>query len=265
MKITQQLWQKAFERPALSELPDVQFGVGIAVLQCLGVGASSGSKAINNMTGSAYGTAITQAKQEFGDANTVFNDLVKSTAPIVAAGPEQTGFSAQQESAINANTIDTTAAQYKNAATAVKSDIAGQGGGNIALPSGANIATEEALAAAGAQQTASGLRSNLEADYAAGNKNWEFATGALSKAPGVFSDANTATADTANLGKVALQSQDVINAAPSWQKIGMGALGAGLDAASAFIPGAGAIGSAVSNVAGNAVSGAVNSSGQSNG
>ena len=195
---------------------------------CLGIGASSGSKAINNMTGSAYGTAITQAKQEFGDANTVFNDLVKSTAPIVAAGPEQTGFSAQQESAINANTIDTTAAQYKNAATAVKSDIAGQGGGNIALPSGANIATEEALAAAGAQQTASGLRSNLQADYAAGNQNWQFAEGTLGKAPGVFSDANTATADTAKLGETALDSQSVIDKASSWQNVAMGALGAGL-------------------------------------
>jgi hypothetical protein len=230
---------------------------------CLGVGASSGSKAINNEAGAVYGTAITQAKAEFGDANTVFNDLVKSTAPIVAAGPEQTGFSAQQESAINAATIDQTAAQYKNAATAVKSDIAGQGGGNIALPSGVNIATEEALAEAGAQQTASGLRSNLQADYAAGNQNWEFATGALTKAPGVFSDANTATADTAKLGDTALQSQSVINAAPSWQKIAMGALGSGIEAASNFIPGAGPVLGAVSNVAGNAVSGAVDSSGQS--
>ena len=211
---------------------------------CLGIGPSGGSKQINNMTGSAYGTAINQAKQEFGDANTVFNDLVNSTAPIVAAGPEQTGFSAQQESAINANTIDTTAAQYKNAATAVKSDIAGQGGGNIALPSGANIATEEALAEAGAQQTASGLRSNLQADYAAGNQNWEFAEGTLGKAPGVFSTANTATADTANLGKVALDSQNVINAAPSWQKIGMSALGAGLNMVA---PGAGTVLGQVTN------------------
>ena len=229
---------------------------------CLGVGASSGSKAINNEAGAAYGTAINQAKAESGDANTVFNDIVQSTAPIVAAGPEQTGFSAQQESAINANTIDTTAAQYKNASTAVKGDIAAQGGGNIALPSGANIATEEGLAEAGAQQTASGLRSNLQADYAAGNKNYEFAEGALGKAPSVFSDANTATADTAKLGDVALQSQGVINSAPSWQKIGMGALGAGLDAASAAIPGAGPIAGAVSNIAGNAITGATSSTGE---
>jgi len=181
------------------------------------------------MAGSAYGTAIDQAKAEFGDANKAFNDIYQSTAPIAAAGPEQTGFSAQQESAINAATIDQTAAQYKNAATAVKSEISAQGGGNVPMPSGANIATEEALAEAGAQQTASGLRSNLQANYAAGNENWKFAEGALSKAPGVFETANTATADTAKLGETALQSQGVINAAPSWQKIGMGALGTAAD------------------------------------
>ena len=205
---------------------------------CLGIGPSGGDKAINNMTGAAYGTAINQAKAEFGDANKVFNDIYQSTAPIAAAGPEQTGFSAQQESAINANTVDTTAAQYKNAATAVRSEIGAQGGGNIALPSGANIATEEALAEAGAQQVSSGLRANLQADYAAGNENWKFAEGALSKAPGVFETANTATKDTADLGKTALDSQAAIDAAPSWQKIGMAALGTGLNM---IAPGAGSI------------------------
>ena len=223
---------------------------------CLGVGASGGSKAINAMAGSAYGTAINQAKAEFGDANTVFNDIQNSTAPIVAAGPEQTGFSAQQESAINAQTIDQTAEQYKNASAAVKESIGAQNGGNIALPSGANIATEEALAEAGAQQVSSGLRANTQADYAAGNQNWEFAEGALSKAPGVFQTANTATADTAQLGSVALKSQAAVDAAPSWQKIGMGALGAGIGAASMLIPGAGAVTGALSNIAGNAATGA---------
>lgn len=205
---------------------------------CLGVGPSGGDKAINNMTGKAYGTAIDQAKAEFGDANKVFNDIVQSTAPIAAAGPDQTGFTAQAESAINANTIDTTAAQYKNAATAVRSEIGAQGGGNIALPSGANIATEEALAEAGAQQVSSGLRQNLENDYTKGNENWKFAEGALSKAPGVFETANSATADTAKLGETALDSQKGIDAAPSWQKIGMAALGTGLNMVA---PGAGSI------------------------
>lgn len=216
---------------------------------CLGIGPSGGDKAINNMTGSAYGTAIDQAKAEFGDANKVFNDIYQSTAPIAKAGPDQTGYSAQAESAINANTIDTTAAQYKNASATVRSDIAAQGGGNIALPSGANIATEEALAEAGAQQTASGLRENTINNYKVGNENWKFAEGALSKAPGVFDTANSATADTAKLGDTALQSQKVIDAAPSWSKIAMGALGTGLNF---LAPGAG---TALSTITGGGVAG----------
>ena len=72
----------------------------------------------------------------------------------------------------------------------------------------------------------------------AGNENWKFAEGALSKAPGVFETANTATADTAKLGETALQSQKVIDAAPSWQKIAMSAIGTGLNLVA---PGAGTV------------------------
>ena len=255
------LHSRTIDRPALTEGVLTHFGY--AGLHCLGVGPSGGDKEINNMTGKAYGTAIDQAKAEFGDANKVFNDILQSTAPIVAAGPEQTGFSAQQEAAINANTVDTTAAQYKNAATAVRSEIGAQGGGNIALPSGVNIATEEALAEAGAQQVSSGLRANLQNDYAAGNENWKFAEGALSKAPGVFETANKATADTAKLGETALQSQKVIDAAPSWSKIAMGALGTGLNF---LAPGAGTIlGGGIAGPTGNSNSGGTGSGVNSDG
>lgn len=205
---------------------------------CLGIGPSGGLKTLSNEAGGAYATAINQGKTEFGDASQVFNDLVSSMAPIAKAGPGQTGFTAQQESAINAQTVDQTAAQYKNASAAVKSDIAAQGGGNIALPSGANIATEEALAEAGAQQLSSGLRANTEANYEQGNKNWEFAEAGLTKAPGVFDTANQATNATTGASKPALDAQAARDAAPSWQKIAMGALGTGLNF---LAPGAGTI------------------------
>ena len=192
---------------------------------CLGVGASSGSKAINNMAGAAYGTAIDQAKTEFGDSSAVFNDLMTSMAPIEKAGPMQTGETAQQASAINAQTINTTAAQFKNAAVAARGAEGAVGGGNIALPSGANLGTETALAEAGAQQESSLLNANTQQNYALGNQNWQFATGALEKAPSMFSTANAATGEATKAGGQALASQDVINAAPSWQKIAMGAIG----------------------------------------
>jgi hypothetical protein len=41
----------------------------------------------------------------------------------------------------------------------------------------------------------------------------------------MFSTANAATGEATGAGKQALDSQAVINAAPSWQKIAMGAIG----------------------------------------
>jgi hypothetical protein len=229
---------------------------------CLGVGAPGGVKTITNEQGAAYGTAIDQAKAEFGDASTVFNDLMTSMSPIVKAGPLQMGETAQQASAINAATIDQTAAQYKNAATAVRSSEAARGGGNVALPSGVNIATEEALAEAGAQQESTGLRENLQANYELGNKNWQFATSTLEKAPGVFADANQATGEATTAGKEALAGQQIRASYPTWGKIAMGAIGDVAGMASSMIPGGTAlekgIGSgldAVQNVASNQANG----------
>ena len=195
---------------------------------CLGVGAPGGIKTVTNEQGSAYGTAIDQAKAEFGDANLAFNDLMTSLAPIEKAGPNQPGWSAATASAINANTIDTTAAQYRNAAAAVRSGEAAVGGGNIALPSGANIGTETALAEAGAATEAAGLRENVIANYNQGNQNWKFATQGIQAAPSVFQTANAATNATTESGNAALKGQQVRASYPTWGSIAMGALGGAL-------------------------------------
>lgn len=220
------------------------------------LGAPSGVKTVNKEAGAAYSAALQQATQEFGETNAEFNDLTNALNPIVAAGPGQTGWTAQEDSAINANTVDTTAAAYKNAGAAVQNGIAAEGGGNIALPSGANLGTEESLAEAGAQQEASGLRSNLVANYEQGNQNWQFATKGIESAPTMFQSANSAVGEATQAGTAAMKDAQTVASYPTWQSVAMGALGAGLDAASAFIPGAGAVTGALSNIAGNAISGA---------
>lgn len=204
---------------------------------CLGVGAPGGVKTISDEGGKAYGTAIDQAKTEFGAANTVFNDLMTSLGPIAAKGPLQTGETAQQAAAINATTVDQTATQYRNAATTVREAGAARGGGNVALPSGVNIATEVALAEAGAQQESTGLRENLQQNYELGNKNWQFAEKGIQSAPGVFSTANQATGEATNAGKQAFDEQQARAAYPTWGKIAMGAIGDVAGMASSMIPG----------------------------
>lgn len=208
------------------------------VISCLGVGAPGGVKQVSDMSGKAYGTAISQAATEFKDAGTVFNDLMQTMAPIEKAGPLQTGETAQQASAINAATIDTTAAAYRNAATAVRSSEAARGGGNVVLPSGVNLATETALAEAGAQQESTGLRENLQENYRLGNANWKFATGAVESAPSVFSTANAATGEATGAGKEAMADQVKRGSYKTWGDIAMGALGA---VTNMVVPGAGSL------------------------
>lgn len=186
---------------------------------------SKGLQGVGNAQSNLFNTATQQGQAEFGATNAEFNDITKTMNPIVEAGPTQAGWSAAQSNAINSQTINQTAAAYKNAAVAVKGDIAGQGGGNIALPSGANLGTEEALAEAGAQQESAGLSANTIANYQQGNKDWQFASGAAESAPQMFSTANQATQAATGAGSAASSTQQAINnASNSWQQMAVAAL-----------------------------------------
>ncbi len=190
------------------------------------LGPSAGLTTTGKKQDTAYDTATKQASAEFGSANTAFNDLMSTFQPIAKAGPGQAGWSAPEASAINAATIDTTASAYKNAAAAVRSGEAAVSGGNVALPSGVNIATEEALANAGAAEEATGLRQNVVANYQQGNQNWQFATKGIEAAPGVFSTANQATEQATAAGSASEKTQeDITNAQQSWMQLATGVLG----------------------------------------
>jgi hypothetical protein len=187
-----------------------------------------------------FNTATQQGQAEFGAANTEFNDLTKTMNPIEEAGPDQPGWSAAQNNAINSQTINQTAAAYKNAAVAVKGDIAGEGGGNVALPTGVNLGTEEALAEAGAQAESAGLSANTIANYKQGNENWQFASKAVESSPEMFSTANQGTQAATSAGSAAsTTAQAINNAQNSWQQIAI----AGLGDASAMLNPAGSVAS----------------------
>ena len=192
---------------------------------CLGVGAPGGVKQITNQQGGVFSQAIDQAKQEFGAASGVFNDLVSAFAPIAAAGPSQLGWSPAELSTVNSASINNVAAQYKNAQTANKEAAAAYGGGTVALPSGVNIGRDLSVSNAAAAETAKELNQNLTSDFQQGEKNFEFATEGLQKAPQVFSTANQAV-DVANTsGMDALKGQQVRSSYPTWSSLALGAIG----------------------------------------
>jgi hypothetical protein len=141
-----------------------------------------------------------QAQQVFGNSSQVFNDLVSAFSPVVAAGPNQEGFSAAEKSNLDSAAITNTGQAYKNASQAAKENEASVGGGNTALPSGSQIGTDLSVAEGAAQQTAREENQINEADYQTGRQNFFQAATDLAEAPNVFNPATSAESAAVNSG-----------------------------------------------------------------
>jgi hypothetical protein len=151
-----------------------------------------------------------QAGSVFGDASNVFQSLMSTFSPIVAAGPNQQGFSPALLSSLNSQAITQTGQAYKNAAAAVGNAESAINGGNTNLPGGSQIATEDYLASAGANQTANELMGITQANYAAGRQNYENAVSGLEGATNVFNPATSAANAATSAGTAASNTANQI-------------------------------------------------------
>lgn len=161
---------------------------------CCGSTAAQ-TAALNNQT-SLTSQMTSQAATEFGNASTVYNDLVNSLSPTVAAGPNQQGFSAAETSAMNSQAITNAGASYKNAKAATGDALASQSGGNnAATTTGTTAGIDANLASSAANNTANQLNQITQENYTAGRQNYDAAVSGLSGAANVFNPANSAGND----------------------------------------------------------------------
>lgn len=195
------------------------------VALCCGAGAAQTQ--IQNQQMNAYSQMSQQASQVFGDSSTVFNDLISSFAPTVAAGPSQKGFSAGEESNLNSSAITQTGQAYRNAKSAVGEAESAQGGGNNAdLTGGSKTATDLGIAESAANQTSGELSQIQEQNYATGRQNYDTAVQGLANAPNVFSAASNAGNAATNAGNAASNTANqVAQENNSWVQGVTGALG----------------------------------------
>ena len=196
---------------------------GIVELAC---GATPEQQQLEGAQANFYTQATSQATQAFGAASTVFNGLMSTFAPIVAAGPNQQGFSQQELANLNSEAVTQTGQAYKTAKAAVGNQEAAYGGGNAVLPSGAQVGADLGLAEAGANQTSSELGQITQANYAQGNQNYEQAVAGEEAAPGVFSTSSGATNAATGAGSAAANTANQIaQENNSWVSAVTGALG----------------------------------------
>lgn len=176
--------------------------------------------------------------QNFGKQSDLYQNLTRSLTPTLNAGPNQQGFSAEENAALNTNAINTTGANYRNAAQAVGGQLAGRGDGS-GLQSGVDQQIRASIADKAAGQLSDEQNQITQANYGQGRQNYFNAvTGlggvAAGENPTGFAGQATAAGNAAATG-----ANNVANAnAQPWQMVGglVGGLGG---AAIGKIPGPG--------------------------
>ena len=189
-------------------------------------GATGQQKQIAQSQQNFMTQAQTQAGSVFGASNTVFQSLLKTFSPTIAAGPNQEGFSPALLSALKSQIITGAGTAYKNAKAAVGNAQSAYGGGNVVLPSGAQVETDLGLAENAANLTAEQLNQLTQENYAIGRENYNKAVTGLEQAPGVFGAATSATNAATGAGEAAANTANqVAQADQSWVSAVTGALG----------------------------------------
>jgi hypothetical protein len=130
-------------------------------------------------------------KQNFAEQQQILNHLNGVLAPILQAGPNQTGFSPSERAALNTQAIDTTGAASANAQRAIANETAGRNDSGNLGEAGNVAALKAGVASSSAGQLASEQLGITEADYATGRANFNNAVGAEEGVSGQFNPVAT--------------------------------------------------------------------------
>ncbi|HZQ90380.1 MAG TPA: hypothetical protein VFA60_01150 [Terriglobales bacterium] len=189
-------------------------------------GASGEQKSMYQRQSQFYDLATDQMKQVFGDSSAVFADLRDTFRPIVAAGPNQRGFSDEERGSLNTQATEGTSKIYEHASKALNEGLAARGGGNAFIPSGADEQLRQELASSAAENEANQKLRIVQADYDTGRDNYFRAATGLAGAPSVFNPAIGFTNAATSAGSAAADTANQITQANnSWVGAVTGALG----------------------------------------
>lgn len=141
-------------------------------------GPSSDERGIETATENFAGLLRDNYGELFSEQQDVLNGLNKSLSPIVAAGPNQTGMSGAEVSALQTSAINNAGAASKNAEQAARTFGAGEGGGGTSgVTSGITKQIEGAIAGQEAGTLGTNLTNIQEKNYDIGNQNYWRAVG----------------------------------------------------------------------------------------
>jgi hypothetical protein len=180
----------------------------------------------NDMSGT-YAALNNAWATAFSGQQAILGSLRNAAQGIVAAGPNQYGFSPTEQAALETQAIGQTATTFAANQQALNEALAARGGGNAFLPSGAAAQLQGQGYQAAAGQESQLMTGITEAGYAQGRQNWQTALGVLGQTAALEAPSSMA-AQASAAGKEAFAAQTQIAAeqaaASPWGAIG-GALG----------------------------------------
>lgn len=127
----------------------------------------------------AYQQAQTLTQQQYANQQAIYAPMATQFQSIFNRGPNQEGFSDAEDQDLNAQAVEGTAENYQHAAKAVNEQEAAEGGGDIALPTGAEDQQKEDVALSSAGEESKEEQQIKQADYTAGTSEWDAAGSGL--------------------------------------------------------------------------------------
>jgi len=189
-------------------------------------GSNSQQQQLEASQAAFYDQAREQAATTFGEQQAVLKDMLAIYQPILDKGPNQQGFSDEERAAFNTEAIEGTANNYAAAAKTVNEQLASQGGGAIAMPTGPQAQLKAEIAASAAQHLSDQELNIVEQDYATGRTQFNNATNAILTASGQFNPIGYSEAATAAGNAASKTANDIAQADNSWVNAAIGAVGA---------------------------------------
>lgn len=193
-------------------------------------GPSSSEKAISASSQSFASQLQQNYGTLFSQQQGVLNAINRSLSPILAAGPNQHGFSGALLSSLQTGAIDAAGAANRAAQQAARTYGAGQGGGGTSgITSGITKQIEAGIASQSANAEAAQQNQITQADFAQGNQNYWRAQGGMDALAAGYNPNATASETIGEQGQAFGQAHQINEENnQKWKTIAGAVTGAGM-------------------------------------
>lgn len=188
-------------------------------------GATQQQQDITDEQQQFYQNLASEYSTIFGQSQAITGALTSAFQPILAAGPSQQGFSAQEAQDLATKNTEGVATDYAQAQRATAQALASRGGGDTFLPSSVSQNLLSANANAAAATRASNQNTINLQNYAQGYSNWQQAAGVLGQTAGLVNPNSYSSSITGAGSAASTSAAAVAAAANSPWNAAFGALG----------------------------------------